>query len=77
MKRIKSRKDDCKSKCLLITAICKSSDLPYVRITWFDEDGIPDKSYKKYKNCGGSGDIVKYYLPLPPSKYTMKIDIPD
>jgi hypothetical protein len=77
---VKVRTADCQQTrpCLVVTAVCKKrGQLVNIgaRLTWFDEDGIPDKTFKDTTSCGDPGDIHNFYLPMPPSNYTMKLDL--
>jgi hypothetical protein len=66
-------------KCVRIVGQCKAKYLQdFVRITWYDSDGIPDNSYSEgYGRClGNVGDIFHVGLPLPPPEFTYSIDLP-
>jgi hypothetical protein len=68
-------------KCVRIVGQCKainSYSRDFVRITWYDSDGIPDNSYSEGDRwCRGNvGDIFHVGLPLPPPEFTYSIDLP-
>jgi hypothetical protein len=69
--------------CLRIVAQCKSRYSEYgnwspVRVTWYDSDGIPDKSFApRDRYCKENPqDIINVFVPLPPAGYTWSIDLP-
>ena len=65
---------------LLVVAQCKKSYRwnIFMRITYYDEDGIPEGMYKESNICDSKDDIIRYYLYLPRnSKFTYSFDIPE
>ena len=67
-------------KTLNFTGICKRATriLFSLRITWYDTDGIPDRTKSDIHRCYKIGDVFKLKLPIPdPSTgFTYSIDIP-
>jgi hypothetical protein len=74
---------DCRDGCIAVSAQCKiktvnysSYTTPGVRITWINNDGIPEVSFKDLEHCENAGDTKQYIVPAPPgSGYTFSVEV--
>lgn len=70
---------DRKAPCVSIVVRCYKNSFGArhpVRVTWRDQNGIPDFTINEYAQCLQANDVENFMVRLPPKGHTFKVDLP-